>query len=123
MSQLRFRKWEGVEYPFALDGMQFQVVAEGLELEDLLRLADEIDVLLYPPEHYVKVKIVGHDEREWYYEDPGFELKKDDLVRVNWGGATKIGIVRHADALPPSWLLQPRVEIKPVEAKFTAEEL
>lgn len=84
-------------------------------------LRDQLNLLLDPPKSYVTVKIVGHDEKEWHYEDPGFGLVKDDLVRVNWGGATKVGIVRANNATPPSWL--PFDQILPILAKFTAEEL
>ncbi len=92
-----------------------------LTRSELQSMRDAIDFFLAgEPKAYVTVKIVGdHTEKEWHYENPGFDLKKDDLVRVNWGGATKIGIIRWPAATPPSWL----VHIKPILAKFTAEEL
>jgi hypothetical protein len=91
--------------------------------KELEGLRDEIDELLNPSKRYVTVGLIRQVEREWHYEDTSGTLQKDDLVRVNWGGATKVGIVRGTDRTPPSWLGKPGGEIKPVLAKFTAEEL
>jgi hypothetical protein len=71
--------------------------------------------------NYVAVKVVGDNngERTWTYEDPSGELQVDDLVRVSWGNAIKIAIVRDTGVPKPVKL----PVIKSVLAKFTAEEL
>jgi hypothetical protein len=116
-------KHVGDGYPFGLVSNQRdnKFLFTRAEMEEL---RDDIDAMLAPPPpRYVTVKIIGQDEREWHYEDTSGTLVKDDLVRVNWGGATKVGIVRGTDRTPPSWLGKPGGGIKPVLARFTAEEL
>ena len=96
------------------DGVILLSVSEAEAMRDALT-----QLLEGPPKTYVKVSVIGHDDKEWNYEDPTGELQKDDLVRVEFGTVEKVGIVRSTTDSYPSWL----THVKPVLAKFTAEEL
>ena len=118
------RNEENPDYPvnFVLSSYRGRPHTFCLSVSEVEDLTEGLHALLAPaPPRYVTVKIIGQDEREWHYEDTSGTLEKDDLVRVNWGGANKVGIIRATGVHPPKFL--DGYIIKPVLARFEAEDL
>lgn len=119
---LRFRKWEGSSYEFALD-VPDQAVAIGLNEARLIELRDEIDALLNPPESVVQVSIRGGATRDsnglYSYRDPSGTLVEGDLVRVpfGWNNAPTIAVVKKLGRG------NYKGSLKDVGSRFVAEEL
>lgn len=117
---IRFAKRSGAVYPFALLTNYEDEFEDGYPLSraEAESLRDDLDNLLNPRPNVVQVSYVGGGDKVTYsYEDPSGELQVDDLVRVEANSTVKVGIVR---ALGGSGYSGP---LKPVLAKFTAEEL